>query len=312
MTNEPPTSTPNAGTADAVTPRADAEFLGLIADATEDGRERRFHFQVSNHLARLDGRLYGGTAIAVSMTAAELLTERTTVFMTTQFVATAPAQELISVHAEVLAHGRRTDQVRVTATSGTGETMFASLGATGRHRADGLTGTFEQAPTVGAPESSDPWSSPFVAMARNAGVTAEMPQLPTDVGFSTVLEFREPEVHHHPDPGPGRVCVWVRRRDRNPVSAAMAAYMADMVPLSVAHACGVLAGGISLDNSIRVGAFTETEWVLIDLRPHLAVGDYGHGLAHIWSEHGELMATASQSASMMRFDLDDLPWSRSD
>jgi acyl-CoA thioesterase II len=88
------------------------------------------------------------------------------------------------------------------------------------------------------------------------------------------------------------------------------AFMADMVPLSVAHACGVMAGGISLDNTIRIGAFEPTEWVLVDLRPHLAVGDYGHGAAHIWSEQGNLLATASQSASMIHFDLADLPWQR--
>jgi acyl-CoA thioesterase len=76
-----------------------------------------------------------------------------------------------------------------------------------------------------------------------------------------------------------------------------------MVPMSITVACGVLAAGISLDNSIRIGAFDETEWVLVDLRPHLAVGDYGHGAAHIWSEHGHLLATASQSTSMKRIEL---------
>ena len=41
--------------------QADAEFLGLVAEP-EPGR---FRFTVENHLARRDGRLYGGTAIAV-------------------------------------------------------------------------------------------------------------------------------------------------------------------------------------------------------------------------------------------------------
>ena len=73
-----------------------------------------------------------------------------------------------------------------------------------------------------------------------------------------------------------------------------------------------LGGGTSLDNSIRIGTFVETEWILLDLRPHLAVGDYGHGSAHIWSEDGHLMATASQTASMIRFDPNQPPpWSRS-
>lgn len=287
---------------------SDTDFLGLVP-GDEPGR---FRFQVVNHLARLDSRLYGGTAIAVSITAAEVVSERSALWMTTQFVATAPAMAEISVHAEVLAPGRRTNQVRVTGTDASGDTMFASLGATGHHRPDGLTGVFEQAPTVDAPEDSKPMASPFERMARNAGFEGELPKLPEGVGFGSVIEFREPQVHAHPDPGPGRTCVWVRRRDRVAVTPATVAYMADMVPLSIAQACGVVAGGISLDNTIRLGAFEPTEWVLVDLRPHLAIGDYGHGAAHIWSEHGHLLATASQSASMIHFDLSDLPGAKKD
>jgi acyl-CoA thioesterase II len=287
---------------------SDAEFLGLQSN----GEAGRFTFTVRNDLARLDGQLYGGTAIAVSIAASELVSGRQALWMTTQFVSTAPADEEISVHAEVLAPGRRTNQVRVTGTGPAGEVMFASLGATGHHRDGGLTGTFENPPTVDRPDDAQPRSGPFEAMARNAGVATDLPQVPADRGFTTVIEFREPAVHDHPDPGPGRLCLWVRRRDGAAVSPAVVAFMADMVPLSVAHACGVMAGGISLDNTIRIGAFEPTEWVLLDLRPHLAVGDYGHGAAHIWSEQGHLLATASQSASMVRFDPADLPWRRAE
>jgi acyl-CoA thioesterase len=123
--------------------------------------------------------------------------------------------------------------------------------------------------------------------------------------------MRAAEVLDHPDAGPGRICMWLRRKDREAVSPALAAFMADMVPMSVALACGAMAGGTSLDNSIRIGTFVETEWILLDLRPHLAAGDYGHGSAHIWSEGGHLMATASQTASMIRFDpTQPPPWSR--
>lgn len=284
----------------------DAEFLGL-SPAEDPGR---FHFSVQNHLARLDGHLYGGTAIAVSIATAELVTERSALWMTTQFVSTAPPGEDISVHAEILAPGRRTNQVRVAGANPGGEVMFASLGATAHHRPDGLAGTFENPPRVTAPSEAEPWSGPFVGMARRAGIEADIPPLPTDVGFSSVLEFREPAIIEHPDPGPGRMCIWVRRRDRQAVTPALVAYMADMVPLSVAMASEVVAGGISLDNTIRIGRFVPTEWVLIDLRPHLAVGGYGHGAAHIWSERGHLLATASQSASMVRFDPTDIPWDR--
>lgn len=278
--------------------QSDAEFLGL----TPGDEPGRYHFRVENHLARLDGHLYGGTAIAASITAAELLSERPALWMTTQFVSTAPPGADIEVNAEVLAPGRRTNQVRVTGTDAAGKVMFASLGATGHHRASGLAGIFENPPTVDPPEASDP-SNPFEVMTRRLGLDIPIP-LPTgDSGFAAVVEFREPAIRHHPDPGPGRVCIWVRRCDKAPLTPAILAYIADLVPLSISAACGVVAFGISLDNSIRIGAFTKTEWVLVDLRPHLAVGDYGHGAAHLWSEDGRLLATASQSASMRTVDL---------
>ncbi len=276
---------------------SDSDFLGLVSG----DKPGAFAFDVVDHLARHDGHLYGGTAIAVSIAAAELISSRSAVWMTTQFVATAPPGERISVLAEILAPGRRTNQIRVTGTDQAGATMFASLGATGHHPPQGLAGFFEQAPAVQRPEESAQ-SGPFEAMVRHAGYSVDLSHMEENRGFTKVIEFRRPEVHSHPDPGPGRICFWVRRRDGVAVTPATAAFMADMVPLSVAHATGELAGGISLDNSIRVGAFEPTEWVLLDMRPHLAVGNYGHGAAHIWSESGQLLATAGQSASMIRFD----------
>jgi acyl-CoA thioesterase len=254
----------------------------------------------------MDARLYGGTAIAVSIATAEELTKRPVLWMTTQFVATAAQDTEIDVLAEVLAPGKRTNQVRITGTDAAGPAVFASLGATGHHREGGMTGEFERMPSVAPPDASDEADHPFAAMAKAAGVEREgpapAPSFPRDTGFAAVVEMRAAVVLDHPDPGPGRVCMWLRRRDGEAVTPALAAFMADMVPMSVALASGVMAGGTSLDNSIRIGTFEETEWILLDLRPHLAAGDYGHGSAHIWSSGGHLMATASQTASMIRFD----------
>jgi acyl-CoA thioesterase len=257
----------------------------------------------------MDARLYGGTAIAVSIATAEELTRRPALWMTTQFVATAAQDTEISVLAEVLAPGKRTNQVRITGTDPDGVAVFASLGATGHHREDGLTGEFERMPKVAPPDEAAVADNPFSVMAKAAGVEREgaAPTFPRDTGFASVVEMRSAEVVENPDGGDGRICMWLRRKDREPVTPALAAFMADMVPMSVALAAGVMAGGTSLDNSIRIGTFVETEWILLDLRPHLAAGDYGHGSAHIWSEDGRLMATASQTASMIRFDPTQMP-----
>ena len=288
--------------------QTDAEFLGLVPT---DG-PGAFRFTVDERLARMDGRLYGGAAIAISVAAAELVSERHILWMTTQFVSTVGTGAAVDVLAEVLAPGRRTNQVRVTGTSEAGDVVFASLGATGHHRPDGLAGEFEHAPVVQPPDEAEAWANPFAAMARIAGIElppgAARPLPRKAAGFSASIELRQPEILEHPDPGPGRLCLWVRRRDGVHITPALAAYMADMVPLSVSAAARAVAIGTSLDNTIRVGRFVDSEWVLIDLRPTLAVGDYGHGVAHVWSSEGHLMASASQTASMTRVDLTKPPF----
>jgi acyl-CoA thioesterase len=238
----------------------------------------------------------------VSVAAAEEVTRRTALWMTTQFVSTAEVGETIGVHVEVLAPGKRTNQVRVTGSDATGAAVFASVGATGHHVADGITGAYERAPVVVHPDDSEVWDTPFAGLVRATGIEIPVARMPARTGFTTAIEMRHAEVLEHPDPGPGRLCVWARRVDRVPVSPALAAFMADMVPMSLAAASGVFAGGMSLDNTIRIGSFTDTEWILLDLRPHLAIGDYGHGSVHIWDADGHLLGTASQTAALRRFD----------
>ena len=283
---------------------SDSELLGLVPSEEGPGRYR---FIVEEHLSRMDAQLYGGTAIAVSVAVAELVSERQAMWMTTQFVATIAQGQPVDIHAEVLAPGRRTNQVRVTGTAPDGTTVFASLGATGHPRPEGLTGTFEHMPRVSAPSESEGWASPFSAFAERMGTAA--PPMPTNVGFTQLIEMRGAVVEDHPDPGPGRVCVWARRRDRRPITPAVAAFIADMVPMSVAHGFEVFAGGTSLDNTIRFGEFEPVEWVMLDLRAHGAIGDYGHGIGHVWTADGRWLATASQTASMRHFDPSALPGS---
>lgn len=111
--------------------------------------------------------------------------------------------------------------------------MFASPGATGHLKPDGLFGAFETAPHVDPPETSRVGGTPFQSMLRSAGYEFDLPEEIANTGFTQVIEYREPQIHSHPDPGPGRLCFWVRRRDERPVTAAVAAFIADIVPMSV-------------------------------------------------------------------------------
>jgi acyl-CoA thioesterase len=80
------------------------------------------------------------------------------------------------------------------------------------------------------------------------------------------------------------------------------AYLADMVPMSIARALGRAGGGTSVDNAMRFAGPTAEEWVLLELVPHLAAGGYGHGGLLLWAPDGQLLATGSQTAGLLLFD----------
>ena len=101
--------------------------------------------------------------------------------------------------------------------------------------------------------------------------------------------------------GDGQVLMWARIPDvLEAVDATALAILGDFVPMGVGQALGVIGGGNSLDNTLRVVHLVPTEWVLLDIRVHAVNRGFGHGLVHMFSEDGTLLATASQSC-IVRF-----------
>jgi len=91
---------------------------------------------------------------------------------------------------------------------------------------------------------------------------------------------------------------WVRSREGLTASAELLSVIADFVPQATAHAVGYNAGGNSLDNTVRFGRITPTEWVLCDIRIEAIENGVTHGSIHMFSPDGVLMATCSQSLIM--------------
>ena len=301
-----------------MTAQSDLDFFGLTTTALNGS----FEFEVTPALSRMDHRLYGGTAIGVSVAAAQAVSQRDVLWMTTQFVSTVQTGTVMTLRAEILALGHRTHQLRVTGLAPDGSVVFASLGATGTPRPGGIGGDFEQAPKVTSPEESEPWVSVFSGMVPEAfrerlAQRAAQPDSSADTAnHSGVSELRMAHLLDdasvgHSAPG-SRVFVWARRRDGHLITPSLAAYVADMVPMAVGRALGVFAGGTSLDNTVRFGTFVESEWMLLDLRPHFAAGGYAHGDGRLWSPDGQLMGIASQTAAMKVFDPANPPWARSE
>lgn len=264
---------------------SDLELIPLVFDEERP----RSTFELKPPLLRHDATLYGGTAIAASMIAMEAATGNEVLWVTTQFVTSAPNGATIEMDCEVLAGGRRTSQLRVTATFD-GRIAFTSVGSTGAPKDGGLAGQFEQMPAVSPPES---------AQVMMPGPPPES-GVDYDPAFRRVMEFRFAEITGNRREGDNPTALWVRYTNGQPMTPAAVAFCADMVPLAVARAAQKMGAGMSLDNSLRFGpAVPETEWALLEMQGNLATGGYGHGTVRVWSQDGRLLAIGSQTASMV-------------
>jgi acyl-CoA thioesterase len=266
-----------------MTDGSDLAWLGL-----ERHGDGRWTFELTPPLSRMDGKLYGGTGIAVAVATMEAETARDAVWATVQFAGSADIGERVECHVEVLASGRRTSQLRLTATVGD-RTVLAAVGATGAHRQGPIEAQIGTMPDVPGPEDAGEWNHRW----REATMA--------DVGWHLVAEMRHVELADN------RFAIWSRMRDQ-PQSRATIAFLADMVPSSVARAAGYMGGGTSLDNAMRFGRFTGTDWVLLDFDPWLAAGGYLHGGARVWGEDGTLLGYANQTASATVWRGETPPW----
>ena len=213
----------------------------------------------------------------------EAETGRDALWATVQFVGSADVGERLDCTLEVLASGRRTSQLRMTATVGE-RIVLAAVGATGDARRGPLTVQFGSMPDVPSPDDTPEWHP-------NMSIP-----IPRQVeSWLSITELRGVAM-----PGQDRA-MWARMRDL-PQTRATLGFLADMVPSRVVSAAGRTGAGTSLDNAMRYGPRPETEWILVDFDPYLASGGYAHGGARLWSEDGTLVGIASQTATLLLFD----------
>jgi acyl-CoA thioesterase len=163
-------------------------------------------------------------------------------------------------------------------------TVNAALG----RREIGVSGNYASCPDVPRPEDCEPdaWRSRLpdtMSIEKRADIRLAMGRVKG--GW---VGDRQPE--------PGRSALWVKMGEGLELSSATLAIIADWVPSGLSQSVrGGRVGGNSLDNTIRIYDLYPTEWVLCDIRIHGIQNGFGHGTAHLWTEDGKLMATASQS-----------------
>ena len=195
--------------------------MGAISDLDWLGLERHgegtWSFELTGPLSRFDGKFYGGTGIAVTTALLEAETERAALWATVQFAGSANVGDRIDCQVEVLASGRRTSQVRMTASVGD-RVMLAAIGATGESRTGEVNAQFGTMPDVGSPDDAPPWR----------------PNVPFAVDFERASWLQIAELRDARMPGRPHG-LWARLRDR-PQTRASLGFLADMVPSAVVQA----------------------------------------------------------------------------
>jgi acyl-CoA thioesterase len=232
--------------------------------------------------------MFGGAGLAAGIIAMEQTTDRPVVWATAQYLSFARPPSTIDLDVEVPVSGRNITQARAIAHVGDKEiiTVNAALGQR-RSEFDGVWAVMPEAPR---PDDCEVVTD-FSDQASSIHDCVDMRVAKGKFGFHDIGASSDD----------GRSILWCRAPGEE-MSAALLAIIADFMPSGLGNVLGRRAGGNSLDNTIRIMNVTPTEWVLCDIHVHGMANGFGHGRAHLWSEDGVLLATASQSMIVRVFE----------
>jgi len=228
------------------------------------------------------GFLFGGSGLAAAAEALESTTGRPLVWATAQYLAFARPPEILDLDVREAVSGRSVTQARAVGHVGDKEilTVNAALGA----RTFDLEGQWARRPEAPPPDDCP-------AMPQWWGET---------VSIHSRLEIRlaggDSGRRDGTPSADGRSLLWARFLDPIEDGSAALALVADFMPSGIGRALGRHGGGNSLDNTIRILDTARSQWILGDIRVHGVRNGFAHGLMHLWSQDGRLLATGSQSA----------------
>jgi len=254
-------------------------FLGI----EPAGNELRWRLEVERRLSTPGEFLFGGCGLGAALVALEAAAGRPTIWATAQYLSYAPTGSVVDFEVVLAAVGGHVTQGRAVARSATEGTEILTVNAAlGR-------GTLE----VGGVWVSPPKVPPADECPRR--------ELPSFFAGSILdhVDVRVAKGQRFEDitlgPGEPASALWARVPGHLDSSAAMLAIFGDYVSGAVSQPLGRRTMGRSLDNTLRMVQLEPTEWVLCDIQIHALANGYAQGLAFLWSEHGTLLATASQS-----------------
>ena len=256
-------------------------FLG-IERVRANGTNGTWALPVVPRLTTASRFLFGGAALAGAVVAMEELSGRQVAWSTAQYLDYAMVDEEVEFDVSLDVVGNQITQASVTGHVGD-RVIVRAMGALGS-RNFAHRHVFSGSPDVPRPEDLRRTSLlPHVAKT----IHDEFDQRYV-IGRS--LEDRDGRVSD------GRTLMWVRIIDsEDDADSTTLAMFGDFVPLGVGQALGVLGGGNSLDNTLRVVQVIPTKWVLVDIMVHAVDRGFGHGSLKMYAEDGTLMAVASQT-----------------
>jgi acyl-CoA thioesterase-2 len=252
-------------------------FLGM----EPVGDDLHWHMRVEPQLTTPGNFLFGGCALGGALVALEEASGRPTIWATGQYLSYAPTHSLVEWEVTLAVVGGRVTQGRAVGMVGEQEilTVNAALGDDQL----ALNEAWVEPPAVLPPEECPPRFVPDIF--RNT----ILDRIEVRVAKGMLLEEMTGE------PGGPDSALWARVPGHLTPSAATLAIFGDYVSGGASQALGRRSMGRSLDNTLRVAQLIPTEWVLCDIRIHAIVRGYAQGVAFLWSQDGELLATASQS-----------------
>jgi acyl-CoA thioesterase-2 len=252
-------------------------FLGM----EPVGDNLHWQMRVDPHVTTPGNFLFGGCGLAAALVALEGASGRPTVWASGQYLSYAPTHSLVEWEVTLAVVGRHVTQGRAVGRVDGREILTVNSALGKDELAEG--GVWVQPPDVAPPEDCPARYLPV--MFRNTILDR------VEVRVAKGRMFDE----MHGEPGSPESALWARVPGHLSPSAATLAIFGDYVSGAASHPLGQRTMGRSLDNTLRVVQLKPTEWVLCDIRMHALIGGYAQGVAFLWSQDGELLATASQS-----------------
>ena len=254
----------------------------------ERNGEDTWGFAVTERLITPGKFLFGGCGLASGLVALEEASERPTIWATAQYLSYAPLGATVTVKTDLAVVGHRVTQARAT-TYAEGREILTVNAALGTGELSSPT------PWVTMPDVPDPEDCPPRVMPKRFA-TSIFNHLESRIALGRSFDQIDGT------PGSPVSALWSRVPGHFDPSAATLAIFGDYVAGGVTQPLGFNTMGRSLDNTIRIATLEPTDWVLCEIHMHALAKGFAQGTAHMWSQSGTLLATASQSIAARLWD----------